>query len=144
MINKVFLIGRLTRDPEVKYFQGGTAVASFTLAVDRNFKSKDGDKEADFIPVVAWRKTAELCEKYVFKGNMLAVVGRIQTRSYDAQDGSKRYVTEVVADEIQFLSNPSQSQRQESSSYKSTAQPNDKFGVPMDGFEEIDDLNLPF
>lgn len=142
MINKVFLIGRLTRDPEVKYFQGGTAVASFTLAVDRSFKSKDGEKEADFIPIVAWRKTAELCEKYVFKGNMLAVVGRIQTRSYDAQDGSKRYVTEVVADEVQFLSSPSQPRQD--NAYKSTAQPNDKFGVPMDGFEEIDDLNLPF
>ena len=85
-----------------------------------------------------------MCEKYVFKGNMLAVVGRIQTRSYDAQDGSKRYVTEVVADEIQFLSSPSSTPQRQDNSYRSSAQPNDKFGVPMDGFEEIDDLNLPF
>ena len=82
MLNKAILIGRLTKDPETKYAQNGTAVTNFTLAVDRTFKNKDGQKEADFIPVVSWRKTAELCEKYLSKGSQVAVSGRIQTRSH--------------------------------------------------------------
>ena len=138
-MNKVILIGRLTRDPEVKYFSGDTAVANFTLAVDRTYKNKDGEKEADFIPVVAWRKQAELCEKFLSKGSLIAISGRLQVRSYDANDGSKRYVTEVVVEDIQFLS---ASSRQDTP-YKSAARPDEKFGVPMDGFEEID-LDLPF
>ncbi|MFA0814731.1 MAG: single-stranded DNA-binding protein [Anaerofustis sp.] len=137
MLNKAILIGRLTRDPDVKYLQNGTPVASFTLAIDRTFKNKDGQKEADFIPVVAWRKTAELCGKYLAKGSQVAVSGRIQTRSYDANDGSKRYVTEVVADEVHFIGSKSDSPR---NNYGD----NDNFGVPMDGFEEIDDLDVPF
>ncbi len=137
MLNKAILIGRLTRDPDVKYLQNGTPVASFTLAIDRTFKNKDGQKEADFIPVVAWRKTAELCGKYLAKGSQVAVSGRIQTRSYDANDGSKRYVTEVVADEVHFIGAKSDSPRNNYSD-------NDNFGVAMDGFEEIDDLDVPF
>ena len=132
MINKTLLIGRLTKEPEVKKFQGGTAVASFTLAVDRSFKNKDGAREADFIPIVAWRKTAELLEQYTRKGDMLAVAGRIQTRSYETPDGSKRYVTEVVADEVQFLSTKT--------SGSSAADTEPQF----DGFEEITDLDVPF
>lgn len=139
MINKVILIGRLTRDPEVKYLQQGVAVASFTLAVDRTFKNKDGEKEADFIPVVVWRKTAELCEKYLFKGSLTAVVGRLQTRTYDAADGTKRYVTEVIADEVQFLQPKSDSIRP-----AGNVSANESFGVPMDGFEEINDDSVPF
>ena len=103
MINKSILIGRLTRDPEIKYSSNSTPVAAFTLAVDRSFKNANGEKEVDFIPIVAWRKTAELCGQYLFKGSQAAIVGRIQTRSYDASDGTKRYITEVVADEVQFL-----------------------------------------
>ncbi len=137
MLNKAILIGRLTRDPDVKYLQNGTPVASFTLAIDRTFKNKDGQKEADFIPVVAWRKTAELCGKYLAKGSQVAVSGRIQTRSYDANDGSKRYVTEVVADEVHFIGSKSDSPR---NNYGD----NDNFCVPMDGVEEIDDLDVPF
>ncbi len=140
MINKVTLIGRLTRDPEIRTLSNGVCVASFTLAVDRTFKNKDGEKEADFIPVVVWRKTAELCEKFLSKGSMTAVVGRIQTRNYDAADGTKRYVTEVVADEVQFLSSSTRSETQ----YKPSAQADDNFGVPVDGFTELDDLNVPF
>lgn len=103
-MNKVILIGRLTKDPELKYTPGtGTAVATFTLAVDRRTSSKDGQKEADFINIVTWNKTAELVANYMSKGRLLGVSGRIQTRSYDAKDGTKRYVTEVVADEVQFL-----------------------------------------
>jgi len=102
-LNKVVLIGRLTKDPELKFTPGtGTAVATFTVAVDRKF-SKDGQKEADFIPIVVWGKQAESTANYTGKGKLIGISGRIQTRSYDAKDGTKRYVTEVVAEEVQFL-----------------------------------------
>mgnify|MGYP000971723629 CR=1 FL=1 len=112
-MNRAILIGRLTKDPELRYTQSGIAVASLTLAVDRPFKNQQGDKETDFIPVVVWRKAAENCAQYLSKGSMAGVEGRMQVRSYEAQDGSKRYVTEVVADNVQFLStNKSQGQGQ--------------------------------
>ncbi|MFB0918201.1 MAG: single-stranded DNA-binding protein [Clostridiaceae bacterium] len=102
-MNKVILIGRLTKDPELKYTPGsGTAVTTLTIAVDRRF-SKDGQKEADFIPIVIWGKQAESTAQYVTKGKLIGIAGRIQTRSYDAKDGTKRYVTEVVAEEVQFI-----------------------------------------
>jgi len=102
-LNKVVLIGRLTKDPELKFTPGnGTAVATFTVAVDRKF-SKDGQKEADFIPIVVWGKQAESTANYTGKGKLIGISGRIQVRSYDAKDGTKRYVTEVVAEEVQFL-----------------------------------------
>jgi len=91
-------IGRLTRDPEVRYTQSGKACAKFTLAIDR----RGGERQADFIPCVAWEKTAEVIAQYVSKGQKIAVEGRIQTRSYDAQDGTKRYVTEVVVTYMEF------------------------------------------
>lgn len=97
-------IGRLTRDPNVKYTQSGKAYASFTLAIDRR-KSADGNQQADFIQCVAWEKTAEVISQYVSKGQKIAVEGRIQTRSYDAQDGTKRYVTEVVVQSMEFCDN---------------------------------------
>lgn len=103
-MNKVVLIGRLTRDPELRFTPGsGTAVTTFTLAVDRNFKNKDGQKEADFINIVAWNKLAEIIANYAVKGRLVAVSGRIQTRTYEGNDGQKRYITEVVADDFQFL-----------------------------------------
>ena len=102
-MNKVVLIGRLTKDPELKYTPGsGTAVTTITLAVDRRF-SKDNQREADFIPVVIWGKSAESTAQYMGKGKLMGVSGRIQTRSYEAKDGGRRYVTEVVAEEIKFL-----------------------------------------
>ncbi|KAJ50035.1 single-strand DNA-binding protein [Clostridium tetanomorphum] len=102
-MNKVVLIGRLTKDPELRFTPGnGTAVATLTLAVDRRF-SKDGTREADFIPVVVWGKQAESTANYMSKGRLMGVSGRIQTRNYEAKDGTRRYVTEVVADEVQFL-----------------------------------------
>ncbi len=104
-MNKAILIGRLTKDPEIRYTQSGKAVSSFTLAIDRPFKDENGNKATDFIPVVAWGKTAEVCGKYLTKGRQTAVMGRIQTRSYTADDGSRRYVTEVLADEIEFIGN---------------------------------------
>ena len=103
MINKVVLIGRLTKDPDLRYTQSGIAVTRFTLAVDRGFKNQDGEKQADFIPITVWRNAAENCAKCLQKGRLVAVAGRIQTGSYTATDGSKRYTTDVVADEVQFL-----------------------------------------
>ncbi|MEN6350210.1 MAG: single-stranded DNA-binding protein [Syntrophomonas sp.] len=99
MLNRVILIGRLTRDPELRYTPNGTAVATFTLAVDRKFKRE----EADFIPIVVWAKLAEHCANYLGKGRMVAVEGRIQVRTYDTQEGQKRWVTEVVAEDVRFL-----------------------------------------
>ena len=98
-MNVTILIGRLTKDPETKYTQSGKAVCNFTLAVDREFSK---EKEADFIPVVVWNKTAEACGNNLAKGRLVAVQGRLQVRSYD-KDGSKRYVTEVIANQVQFL-----------------------------------------
>jgi single-strand DNA-binding protein len=103
-MNKVTLIGRLTKDPELKFVPGtGTAVATCTIAVDRKMPGKDGQKEVDFIPIVVWGKQAENLANYMTKGRMIGVAGRIQVRTYDAKDGTKRYVTEVVAEEVQYL-----------------------------------------
>ena len=102
MLNRVVLVGRLTRDVEMKYLPNGTPVANFTLAVDRPFSNKDGDKETDFIPIVVWRKQAESCAKYIGKGSLVAVDGRMQTRNYE-KDGRRVYITEVVADSVRFL-----------------------------------------
>lgn len=101
-MNKAILIGRLTRDPELRTTQSQISVATFTLAVDRRFKNKDGEREADFINVVAWRSTAEFVGKYCKKGTKLAICGNIQTRNYENKEGNKVYVTEVVADEVEF------------------------------------------
>ena len=114
-MNKVFLIGRLTRDPEMRTTPSGVATTSFSIAVQRNYANAQGDREADFINCVAWRKQAENIAKYCTKGSQVAVDGRIQTRNYDAQDGTKRYVTEVIADNVTFLG--SRSGSGESSSY---------------------------
>ena len=106
-MNKVFLIGRLTRDPELRYTGSNTAVATFSLAVNRNFSNQSGEREADFINIVVWRKQAENVKNYLTQGSQVAIDGRIQTRSYDDQDGKKRYVTEVVADNVEFLGSKS-------------------------------------
>lgn len=102
-MNKVILIGRLTKDPDLKLVPGsGTAVTTFTIAVDRRFK-REGQPEADFVPVVVWGKQAEATANYMSKGKLIGVSGRIEIRNYEAKDGTRRYVTEVVADEVQFL-----------------------------------------
>ena len=103
-MNKVVLIGRLTRDPELRYTGSNTAVATFSLAVNRNFTNQQGEREADFINIVVWRKQAENVKNYLSQGSQVAIEGRIQTRSYDDNNGQKRYVTEVVADNVEFLS----------------------------------------
>lgn len=102
-MNKVILIGNVTKDPEIRATSNGVKRANFTLAVDRRFANAQGNREADFINIVAWREKAEFCETHVTKGKKLAIWGSIQTRSYDAQDGSRRSVVEVVADELEFV-----------------------------------------
>lgn len=103
MLNRVILIGRLTRDPELRYTPAGVAVTQFTLAVDRPFTSQGGEREADFIPVVTWRQLAETCANYLRKGRLTAVEGRIQVRNYENNEGKRVYVTEVIADNVRFL-----------------------------------------
>ena len=115
-MNKVILIGRLTRDPELRTTTSGTATTSFSIAVDRPFVNQQtGQREADVINCVAWRKQAENISRYCFKGTQVAVEGRIQTRNYDAQDGTKRYVTEVVCDNVTFLGSKNSNSRDDSS-----------------------------
>ena len=102
-MNKVVLIGRLTRDPELRTTPSGVSAVNFSIAVNRNFKNKEGVIEADFFNVTAWRKLAENISKFCVKGTQVCVEGRLQNRSYDAQDGTKRYVTDVIADNVEFL-----------------------------------------
>lgn len=132
MLNKIILIGRLTRDPEAKSTTSGNSVATFTLAVDRSFTNQSGEREADFIPIVTWRKLAETCAKFLSKGRLVSVYGRLQVRSYDASDGTKRYISEVVADEVQFLEKKQDGQ----------AQPSQK--PQFEAMEEVDNDTLPF
>ena len=103
MINNVVLVGRLTRDPELRYTQSNTAVATFNMAVNRNFKAQNGEYEADFINCVMWRQSAENLSNWAKKGMLLAIVGRIQTRNYEGNDGKRVYITEVVAESFRLL-----------------------------------------
>ncbi|MEG1256878.1 single-stranded DNA-binding protein [Clostridium sp.] len=128
-MNKVVLIGRLTKNPELNFTSGtGNAVCKFTIAVNRRFK-KEGQPEADFIPVVVWGKQAESTANYMKKGSLLSVAGRIETRSYEATDGSRRYVTEVIADEVSFLEYGNKNEGQSNNDY-----------IPVDD----DDNSMPF
>ena len=106
MLNRIQLIGRLTRDPELRYVSNGHPMAQFTLAVDRDFRNAAGDRDADFIHCVAWRKLAEQVGQYCSRGRLVAVEGRLQTRSYETQDGARRRVTEVIGDRVWFLDSP--------------------------------------
>ena len=112
-MNKVILIGRLTADPNLRYTQNGTPVATFTLAVDKPFAGEDGKRGADFIGIVAWRKLAEVVAQNITKGRLVAVEGRLQIRSYNDQNGIRRKVAEVIANEIKFLDRPKQEQASE-------------------------------
>lgn len=133
-MNKVMLIGNLTRDPELATTNSGVSVCRFALAVTRNFSNSDGERETDFLNIIVWRNQAENCHKYLKKGSKCAVVGSIQTRSYDAQDGTKRYVTEIVAEQVEFLTT------------KNGGDGQDKFDDKKDvaELEPIDDDSLPF
>lgn len=132
-MNKVFLIGRLTKDVEVRYTQKGTMSASFTLAVDRRFQNQQGEKQTDFLNIVAWGKTAELCSKYIGKGSLTCVAGRIQVRTYDDQNGQRRWITEIVAEEVQFLD------KRKSASGESMSSPFDENDL-FDDFPSEDDM----
>lgn len=115
MINRVILIGRLTKDPELRYTPSGVAVTQFTLAVNRPYQNQQGEREADFINIVTWRQLAETCANYLRKGRLTGIEGRLQVRNYENNEGKKVYVTEVVADNVQFLesANANRGEREE-------------------------------
>ena len=136
-MNKVFLIGRLTRDPELRYTGSNVAVATFSLAVNRNFTNQAGEREADFINIVVWRKQAENVKNYLQQGSQVAVDGRIQTRSYDDNEGNKRYVTEVVADNVEFLGSKGSNSGSNSSSSNDDKTPYD-FGDSEPSGTDVD------
>ncbi|WP_077329796.1 single-stranded DNA-binding protein [Virgibacillus siamensis] len=158
MLNRVVLVGRLTKDPDLRYTSSGVAVANFTVAVNRPFSNQQGNRDADFINCVVWRRPAENLANYMKKGSMIGVDGRIQTRTFDGQDGKTVFVTEVVADSVQFLETKgsSQSRGQQSSGFQQNQNQNrmnqnqnqtqneeDPFknnGEPID----ISDDDLPF
>lgn len=129
-MNKVIMIGNIATDIEMRTTQSGVANCSFRIAVQRKFKNANGEYESDFLSVVAWRQTAEFIHKYFSKGSKIAIEGSLQARSYDAQDGSKRYVTEIVADQAEFVA-----------PRKDDAQPSKPSN---EGFTEVDDNELPF
>ncbi|HIB4593100.1 TPA: single-stranded DNA-binding protein [Enterococcus faecalis] len=152
MINNVTLVGRLTKDPDLRYTQSGTAVGQFTLAVNRNFTNQQGDREADFINCVIWRKAAESFANYARKGTLIGLTGRIQTRNYDNQQGQRVYVTEIVVENFQLLESKEVNDQRRSSKpdqatfdKKVTEKPD-----PLDPFSkdvspiDISDDDLPF
>ena len=151
MLNKVFVMGRLTRDPELRRTQSGTAVASFSLAVDRDYKSQSGEKETDFFDVVAWRSTGEFVAKYFTKGRMAVVEGRLQVRPWQDKDGNNRRSTEIIAENIYFGdSKKDGSGNTENYGAQAYTAPNGGYAAPTGGayggFAEIDeeDGDLPF
>ena len=103
MINRITIVGRLTKDPEARHTNSGTAVTSFTVACERNFANAKGEKETDFIPVITWRGLAENCGRYLSKGRLVAVDGTLQIRNYEANDGSRRFIAEIIAENVQFV-----------------------------------------
>ena len=136
-MNKVILVGNLTKDVEYQTTVSGISICRFTIAVNRKFKNESGEYDSDFINCVAWRNTADFISKYAHKGNKVGVVGSLQTRSYDAQDGTKRYVTEVIADDVELYTPKSENANK----------PQTEASVKQEvfqKFEPIDDDNLPF
>ena len=147
MLNKIILMGRLTRDPELRRTQTGTAVASFSLAVDRDYKAKGAEKETDFIDIVAWRNTAEFVSKYFAKGRMAVVEGRLQVRAYTDKEGNNRRVAEVVADNIYFGDSKKDGGNTGSGNYGGSSYGGDYAGgdYGSSNFQEVDDDGeLPF
>ena len=150
-MNKVYLIGNLTRDPEMRSTSAGIPVCNFSIAVNRRFKNaQTGQQETDFFNIVAWRQLAELCGRYLAKGRKVAVFGSIQTRSYEAQDGSKRTAFDIVADEVEFLSSANAGSAP-SSDYHAAVSPAPvqrqqapSFAPADSGFTQVDDDELPF
>lgn len=141
-MNKVFLIGRITADPELRYTTSNKAYSRLTLAVNRNYKNEDGDTPADFISIVAWDKIAEVIEKYLKKGSKIAVSGKIQTGSYDKEDGSRGYLTDVIVSDLEFLDNKPKDSKPAPEYAESTTE-NDPFADFGDSVE-LTDNDLPF
>ena len=140
-MNKVCLVGNLTRDPEKRGTASGISICRFTIAVNRRFANQQGERGADFIPIVAWRGLAENCATYLRKGSKVAVIGEIRTGSYEAQDGSRRYTTEVQADEVQFLDRAPQGGQ----GGQCAPPPQDFASEPLPDFSTMeDDDDLPF
>lgn len=137
-MNKVILIGHLAADPESRTTQSGIAQCTLRLAVQRRFANAQGQREADFFPIVCWRQTAEFAAKHLSKGRKIAVEGSLQTRSYDAQDGSKRYVTEVIADHVEFCDSRPESAQ------KPAGEAQESAGEAQGGFVPHEDDDLPF
>lgn len=150
MINRVVLVGRMTRDPELRRTQNGTPVTSFTLAMNRNFSTMNGERQADFINCVVWNKVAENVERYCSKGSLVGVEGRLQSRQYDAQDGRKVTVVEVVCDSVQFLETRSARERTQPQIDTSNqsffmdqtpqSMPNNDFGSDFDNLNNAFDI----
>ena len=136
-MNKVILVGNLTRDPELSETPSGIAVCRFSIAVSRDYSNADGNRETDFFNITVWRGRAENCGKYLKKGNKVAVVGRLQTRSYDDKDGNKRYVTDIIADEVEFLTPRGMAEGGEDLDSVSSRREQPRL-------EAIDDNQLPF
>ena len=142
-MNRVILIGNLASDPKCRTTQSGIAQCSFRIAVQRRYKGANGERETDFLPVVCWRQTAEFAQRYLAKGRKVAVEGSIQARSYDAQDGSRRYVTEIIADSVEAVGG-----REDGAQGAQNAQGAQQAQEPVQnhqtGFTEVDDDELPF
>lgn len=145
-MNKVILIGNLTRDPELQTTNSGVSVCRFSLAVSRRFSNSDGERGTDFLNITVWRTLGETCHKYLKKGSKCAVVGRIQVSSYDAADGSKRYSTDIVADEVEFLNSRASGDGEEGQTYERSYDKPSTNSKPKQTAElqEIEDDSLPF
>ena len=130
-MNKVYLIGNLTRDPEENTTASGIQMCRFSIAVGRRFKNAEGENEVDFFNIIAWRALAETCGKYLHKGSKVAVIGSLQNRTFDAEDGSKRYYTDIVAEEVEFLTPKNASEVNSADNDNSTLKPIDDDGLPF-------------
>lgn len=144
MINRVILVGRLTKDPEYRQTPSGVSVATFTLAVNRSFTNSQGEREADFINVVVFRKQAENVDKYLSKGSLAGVDGRIQSRSYENKEGQRVFVTEVVADSVQFMDNKGSNQQNNQSQQQGQAPAGNNPLGNNNSANDLDDSMLPF
>ncbi len=144
-MNKVFLIGRLTRDPELRYTGANTAVATFSLAISRTYSNSAGERTTDYVNIVVWRKQAENVKNYLSQGSQVAIDGRIQSRTYDAPDGKRRYITEIVADNIEFLGARPGSRRTGTSTNEQPSEENAPEPTPYDfeiPIQEEEDSNF--
>ena len=143
-MNKAILIGNLANDPESRTTASGISQCTFRLAVQRRFANAQGVREADFLTIVCWRQTADFCSRYLSKGRKVAVEGSIQTRSYDAQDGTKRYVTEIIADNVEFVGSREEGSRGGDYAPAAPASAPRQAAPAAGGFTEVDDDELPF